>query len=141
MVMISFLGYPLQTIVVLVWVCLCLVIGLPCIVSLYKGIKHWKKRKQNQYSQSSESHDPEKQEVSKVVQCKCLWDCNVAYCDIDAYDLFYFWCPQKETHKCVQSKDVVSRLLPVQPDPVLPDCIPREIKSMCVFVCYFLPAV
>ncbi|XP_053485982.1 tumor necrosis factor receptor superfamily member 1A [Ictalurus furcatus] len=90
-------GYPLQTIVVLVWVCLCLVIGLPCIVSLYKGVKHWKKRKQNQYSQSSESHDPEKQE--------------------------------KETHKCVQSKDVVSRLLPVQPDPVLPDCIPREIKT------------
>lgn len=69
-----------------------------------------------------------------------MWDCNVAYRDIDAYDLFYFGCPQGEPHTCLPSKEDENSLLAVQPSPKLPDCIPREIKSMCAFVYVLLLA-
>lgn len=67
--MIVFLGSPFQT--TLVWVFPCVVILLLCIISLYVGSKHWKRRKPSVYSVPPVSCDPEKQ-VEKVVKCECL---------------------------------------------------------------------
>lgn len=63
-----------------------------------------------------------------------MWESNVVYCDISVYELFIS-CPQTETTKCVQAKEVEQGLLAGQPQPVLPDCVPTEIKSMCDCLC------
>ncbi|MCI4374482.1 hypothetical protein PGIGA_G00006680 [Pangasianodon gigas] len=92
-------GSHFQTKFILVGLCLCAVFGLFCIISFYNGFNLWKKRKQTLYSESPVSCDPEKQ-VGK-----------------------------RETHTCLQSKEDESSLLAVQTDSVLPDCVPREVKT------------
>ncbi|KAK3551210.1 hypothetical protein QTP70_013847 [Hemibagrus guttatus] len=86
-------GLPLPTAFIL---CLSVVIGLVCCISVHLGVKYWK-RIQTQYSQSHMACDPEKQ-VGK-----------------------------SETPICTQEVERI--LLPSQPETVLPDCIPREIKT------------
>ncbi|MCJ8728626.1 hypothetical protein PDJAM_G00006610 [Pangasius djambal] len=92
-------GSSFQTALILVGLCLCAVLALFYITLFHNGLKLWKKRKQTLYSESPVSCDPEKQ-VGK-----------------------------RETHTCLQSKEDESSPLAVQTDPVLPDCIPREVKT------------
>ncbi|KAG7336022.1 hypothetical protein KOW79_000715 [Hemibagrus wyckioides] len=48
---------------------------------------------------------------------------------------------KNETHNCIQGKDVEKLLSSSQPETVLPDCIPREIKTpeFIYFVLYIVP--
>ncbi|KAI5106222.1 tumor necrosis factor receptor superfamily member 1A precursor, partial [Silurus meridionalis] len=89
-------GSPLEKTFILVG--MYALIALMCIICLYNGAKHWRKKKPTLYSQSSVSCDSEKQ------------------------------MEKSETHTCIQIKEDESKLLAVLPETMLPDCIPKEIK-------------